>query len=652
MRISFEEIDEVKAKLGDSAKDIIAKGLNIEKWDGNKGCSPFKNENTPSFIWNSKENCFKCFSTGRRLGIIDYFQLNEKLTYKQAVKKLFDLTSTPYLEDDFLDKQPKNIFDNFRYAKDEKENDRKIVNEYMAKRCISEDTLNYGNVKQDEHGNIAFQFFDVNGDLIQTKYRVSKPSTNKDKYKWTWQKNSDTCPMFYGIDKIDPSKPLLICEGLNDRLACIEAGFTNVVSIPGGANDYNWIDFNYDFLMSVPSLIIWSDDDSAGELMRNECVSRLGMARTKVVLPNKEIKNKISEYFSSRKLKIDKIDANNVLVICGKEDVLRMINNAEEVPNPYVVDLMEVEEVDLSSLHKISTGIKALDKKFYGTFDNSFTVITGKSSNGKSCIINTMFIASPLENDETIFIYSGEFPDGMLLGNVLKPLASRRHILRFENPGLPDGYTVQKDASKSIKEFYKGKIKMHHDENPLNTNSQRVFESMVYSYKRFGVKTFIIDSLMTLDCSTEKGDSELKQQEQFCKRLAAFAHQYPVKVCLVAHFRKLATGVKDGGQDDIAGTGSIVKLANRVFSVEKLSNDSEGFDTKITCLKDRESGKSDSFVKLFFDPPTTRVYTDIQERDYMYKWEYKYKYKYSPTISEKIVANQKEKEDISDEIFG
>ena len=35
-------------------------------------------------------------------------------------------------------------------------------------------------------------------------------------------KDSNTCPVLYGVDKIDITMPLLIVEGHIDRLACIE----------------------------------------------------------------------------------------------------------------------------------------------------------------------------------------------------------------------------------------------------------------------------------------------------------------------------------------------------------------------------------------------------------------------------------------------
>lgn len=86
------------------------------------------------------------------------------------------------------------------------------------------------------------------------------------------------------MDKIDVTKPLLICEGEIDSLAAIEAGFTNAVSVPFGANNYNWIEYNFEWLEQFEKIIIWSHSDDAGERMRREAVPRLGEYRCYVVI--------------------------------------------------------------------------------------------------------------------------------------------------------------------------------------------------------------------------------------------------------------------------------------------------------------------------------------------------------------------------------
>ena len=67
------------------------------------------------------------------------------------------------------------------------------------------------------------------------------------------------------MHQADPSKPLLITEGEIDRLAAIESGFKNAVSVPFGAENYHWIEENWGWLEQFDEIIVWSDNDDAGK---------------------------------------------------------------------------------------------------------------------------------------------------------------------------------------------------------------------------------------------------------------------------------------------------------------------------------------------------------------------------------------------------
>lgn len=59
MLIDAETIRQAKEKLGDRTPNIIVNELAIEKWDERnlKGCCPFHNEKTPSFVYD-KRQCY------------------------------------------------------------------------------------------------------------------------------------------------------------------------------------------------------------------------------------------------------------------------------------------------------------------------------------------------------------------------------------------------------------------------------------------------------------------------------------------------------------------------------------------------------------------------------------------------------------------
>lgn len=907
-------IKEAKQVYGDKAKEVIVNEWPLEAYDGkNKARSPFNSDTTASCMWNQKELCWKDFSSGRVIGILDLFQHKYGDTYKGAIVRLCEETGvalpddwnwTGYNKGELL---PKNY--RYPYITEQSFNNRKDVEEYLGKRGLSIATLDHFGIKEDEHKNIVFEFFDADNMLLSVKLRPShriRPSEPK----MFWQSGSDNCPLLFNVNRVNFEQPLVITEGNIDTMSVFEAGYYNVVSIPGGVQDTKWIEFNYKFLENFKQFIIWMDNDEAGQQGRQKIVKRLGEYNCKIVTPTDDVLDVIESYYQQYDANshIRKADANNVLIACGGGMVLNLLKTAKEIENPKVKRLMDYDEQQLQDLPRISTGFKAIDRVMYGNFENSLTVLTGKAgcvdcdteffnghewkriadfeqgdkvlqynddgtaelvsplvyvkspcdklwhfktkygidqclsddhnvyyrtndkrpvtkkfseirkiheshkrgfsgqfycsfeyggkginltdteiellcavfvyknseynsfctafskmlakswydctyrqlcvicdalmflrgygnfsttskevadfiqfaftathhsaniyadgemynvivsnrrmaimddmdgckakieeyttkdgfmycftvpshkwvmrrnnkivvtgNSGKSTWLNQFFIAEPLEAGERVLIYSGELPARILLGNILRPLASRRHIIELDNgEDQPKGYKVTTEASKAIKSYYRDNLFVFDDLDELETSGGGLLEAMEYSYKRYGITSYVIDNLMTVDMRGVDGESKIDRQIQFVKRLKKFTREYPVKVLLVAHARKLASGQADTGLDDISGASEIVKLCDRCYDVRVVHNDDTedalAPSTKISVIKDRQAGRVGAKFELYFDECSSRIYTDEPERDKQYAWErdlwrQKKEIQYPEVIKNHIVAN-------------
>jgi len=179
------------------------------------------------------------------------------------------------------------------------------------------------------------------------------------------------------MNRINVSQPLLITEGEFDAASAIEAGYFNTVSIPLGAGNFSWIEENFEFLEQFDSIILASDNDKAGEKMRKECIYRLGSWRTKYI-EYPEYK----ELADGRKIPIK--DMNDTLQAFGAGYVMAMIINAKDTPVDSVVDFADVEDIDISTIDGIETGIKEFDQEMMRLFYGSFTIVTGTNGSGKS----------------------------------------------------------------------------------------------------------------------------------------------------------------------------------------------------------------------------------------------------------------------------
>ena len=232
--VDKELIQEAKNKLGDNTADLIADILKIEKYDSKnkKGCCPFHDEKTPSFIYNPKTQRFHCFGAcNKSVDIVDAFIEGQHCTFNQAVTKVFELAGMEVPMPEVGLQKDKN----YRYPKLTEGADMIPVYEYLGKRGISKAVVDYAGLSCDGRGNIEFPFYDSNDVLKTVKLR---PARKIDKSKGdikTWvQKDTDHENVLFLQHLANPEFPLVLTEGEIDALAVIQSGYKNVVSIPFG----------------------------------------------------------------------------------------------------------------------------------------------------------------------------------------------------------------------------------------------------------------------------------------------------------------------------------------------------------------------------------------------------------------------------------
>ncbi len=80
-------IEEIKAK--GNIIDIVAAHVQLKRTGANyKGCCPFHNEKTPSFVVSEDKQIFTCFGCGASGDMIKFVQMIDNLEFPEAVEKL------------------------------------------------------------------------------------------------------------------------------------------------------------------------------------------------------------------------------------------------------------------------------------------------------------------------------------------------------------------------------------------------------------------------------------------------------------------------------------------------------------------------------------------------------------------------------------
>lgn len=621
MLIPQEKIDEAKRIYDGQAMEEIVEYLGVARWDekSKKGLCPFHKDINPSFIWNDKNNSFHCFGCNRNYGIIDLYQ-DQGMTYIEAVRTLFEKTNIEYN----FSMKGVHSKPTYKYPLHEDKEPGNNTISYWNKRKISKKTLDYLDIKEDDKGNTVFHYYDDNDVLLSTKYRPSRKPQKGESKCW-FQKDADFTPILFNMNRVDPSKPLVITEGEPDCMSIIEAGYMNVVSVPNGCNNMKWIEQCWDWLEQFQKIIVWGDNDEPGIRARNEICNRLGTWRTYYV----EVTEPIDDFGNPLDGKLPK-DANEVLYFFSKEKVLEYVYNPIELPVEGVLDLAKAEEFDIQNAEGLLTGITDLDNQIYKLVFGTVNIITGKSGEGKSVFVNQVAICQALDQGYDVFVFSGELPAPVLKNWVETNMINREHIT------LKDGGHVRcfdQQSRLKMEQWYSGRVMIYDDS--VDTTASTLLHKMEEMARKFGTKVFLIDNLMMVDLECDE-ESRLQAEKNFIKDLINFAKKYNVLVFLVAHPRK--TGEIRVTKEDISGSSNIVNLAHMVFSVHRYSDGERAgelnergnykkgkepikYETVVEVLKNRITGLVPK-VDLYFDYPSYRFYRTPRELWYRYKWDW------------------------------
>lgn len=287
-----DEVQQIKDKI--DVTELVGEYVQLKQAGINKkGCCPFHNEKTPSFMVNSERQSWHCFGCNKGGDIFTFVEEIEGMDFKEALKYLADRAGvqlTTFRSE--VDSSQKNrlkeinaeaarFFHNFLlkisaskpaldYLKDRGLKDETIENwkigfvpeqwdlltQYLLKKGHSIDDLVASGltIKRDGanassgkgfydrfRGRIMFPIWNIHGDVLGFTGRVLvETEKSGGKYVNTPQTIIyDKSKVIYGLNKAKKdikSKDLIVMvEGQMDVIACSQAGMDNVVASSGTA---------------------------------------------------------------------------------------------------------------------------------------------------------------------------------------------------------------------------------------------------------------------------------------------------------------------------------------------------------------------------------------------------------------------------------
>lgn len=408
------------------------------------------------------------------------------------------------------------------------------------------------------------------GELVNAKYR------NVDD-KRDMRQESGAEPCLFGWHLIDPKlRTIAITEGEIDAMTLHQVGIP-ALSVNAGAGNHQWIENDWERLERFSEVLICFDNDEAGQKGAAEVLRRLGIERCKIV-------------------KFGAKDANQWLQDgAGGEDFHNAVKDAKPLDPEEMAQLSSFMEQVKALFHPTHSGplhpVLRIGHKDYEWFEfrgGEYSVWTGINGHGKSLALSQVAAGCALQGDRWM-IFSGEMP-------------AARQLHRMSR---------QCSGSARPTPAYLDEIgKWVHDKfwvfNVVGTAQlDKLLETFAYAHRRYGVRQFVIDSLMTTDVPDD-GPGYMTKQKEAMQKIAAFVKRTNTHLHLVAHPRKGDDEKRNPGKMDVAGSSKITDMADNVFSVWsacKLDDEppDEKPDALIELQKQRNGDVQRHKIWLFFN---------------------------------------------------
>lgn len=511
-----------------------------------------------------------------------------------------------------LEFEPPKIFKQLPQV--EKPVSRDEAVKYMEGRGISERITKKYHVTVDKHNPkvLVFPFYDETGKLVFLKYRKTDYDKRIDKNKEWCEKN--TMPILFGMDQcVGFDKPLVVTEGQCDSLAVAEAGIPNAVSVPTGANGFTWFSYCYDWITQFKEIIVFGDNEHGTITLIDGLSARLPKdIVVKCVRPK--------DYLGEK-------DANDILRKYGPRAIQFCVEHAEIPQLSNVKLLADVQNIDINKLDKIRTGVEDLDKCIRGFALGQLVILTGKRGEGKSTFMSQL-VAEALDQNKSVFVYSGELADFHFKHWLDFQLAGTRNLKDYQDQFGQPGYYIEDSVSKEISAWYRNRAYIY-DNNYLVEGSEfeTLPETIEKAIKQYNVQLICVDNLMTAMEKVSEQTNLYLAQSNFVGQLKAIAMKYSVVIILVAHPKKASANDFQDDNDLVAGSSDITNKADIVIKYSRCDPDKFDCDSLIKVTKNRIMGtlrvRNEDAVRVRYDNRTKRITGTAESERYekVYGWE-------------------------------
>lgn len=535
-------------------------------------------------VSGGKRGTWKDFNAGDGGDLIDLWAAKRVLSISQAMT---EIKSHFNIRDESIVK-PRQEYK--RPEKPKAKSPQQLVRDWFTGRNISELTIEAFKVAEVIRGGAVYAVFPYlrDGEYINGKYR-----NIADKKDMRQEGGAEPC--LYGWHLIEPSqRKIAICEGEIDAMTLYQVGIP-ALSVNAGAGNHQWIDNDWDRLDRFSEIFLCYDNDEAGQKGAREVANRLGADRCKIVKfgEHKDANEALQKGFDTKEF-----DHSLAAARTFDPEELRQLSDfwgdvkASFWPAPGQENINPV------------LSFCGVDCDWFEFRPGEVTVWTGYNGHGKSLILNQALIPI-LKHGEKMCVFSGE---------MMPKQQGRRMAKQITGIDRPSSMYLDEAGRWITDRCWLFNLSE-------SATLDRLMEVFKYGFKRYGIRHFVIDSLMMTDVP-EDGPGAMSAQKEAMRKLATFARGNGVHIHLVAHPRKGESEKKAPGKMDVAGSSKLTDAADNVFTVwadhKEEGERQDEPDARLDLHKQRNGETQSRRLWLYFNKGAQQFSTDKRRRSYQY----------------------------------
>ena len=393
-------------------------------------------------------------------------------------------------------------------------------------------------------------------------------------------------------------RQVVITEGEEDTLAVAQAFKSHygkiypVVGLPSATN-FKPVAENLEWLQGFDKVVLWMDNDEAGEKAKQKLAKIIGYGKCKIVASNVKDASDLLQDNQPKEINIAIWNATqyNPQGILGKTELWqKVVDYNAQVSIPY------------------PACFQGLNDKVKGMRMGEISLFTSGTGAGKSTMLREVADHLLLNTEDKIGIISLEESPA----ETAKKMAALRLNKNSSAEEIP------------LEELHGAFEEVFGDDRVLVLDHQGAITESITEQLNYmasvGCKYLFIDHITILVSEGAEGLTGLEAVDKVMNNLLKIAKTHGVWIGLISHLRKTGEGKsfeqgKLPSLDDIRGSGSIKQISMDVIAFAR--NSEEGDNTiSMRVLKCRHTGLTGNAGSVVYDNTTGRLnYGGVSETD-------------------------------------